>query len=94
MGSLEEVRLSEFFLLASLPLRPLTSPHLLSLRSGLRVKKATNVIIRNLKLYKSPAPVDLVQIQVRPPSLRRDRTTERENDGADLIIVFASEVLY
>ncbi|CAE6532639.1 unnamed protein product [Rhizoctonia solani] len=30
---------------------------------GLRVKKASNVIIRNLLLSKSPAPTDLIQIQ-------------------------------
>ncbi|CAE6473656.1 unnamed protein product [Rhizoctonia solani] len=30
---------------------------------GLRVKKASNVIIRNLRLSKSPAPTDLIQIQ-------------------------------
>ncbi|KAG8926460.1 hypothetical protein FRC01_008824 [Tulasnella sp. 417] len=31
--------------------------------SGFRVKKGTNVIFRNLKLYKSPAPTDLIEIQ-------------------------------
>ncbi|CAE6412759.1 unnamed protein product [Rhizoctonia solani] len=30
---------------------------------GLRVKKASNVIIRNLRLSKSPAPTDLIQLQ-------------------------------
>ncbi|KAG8924636.1 hypothetical protein FRC00_004898 [Tulasnella sp. 408] len=30
---------------------------------GFRVKKGTNVIFRNLKLYKSPAPTDLIEIQ-------------------------------
>ncbi|KAG8994248.1 hypothetical protein FRB90_000496 [Tulasnella sp. 427] len=31
--------------------------------SGFRVKEGTNVIFRNLKLYKSPAPTDLIEIQ-------------------------------
>ncbi|KIO16047.1 polysaccharide lyase family 1 protein, partial [Tulasnella calospora MUT 4182] len=31
--------------------------------SGFRVKKSANVIMRNLKLYKSKAPVDLIEIQ-------------------------------
>ncbi|KIO24466.1 hypothetical protein M407DRAFT_76962, partial [Tulasnella calospora MUT 4182] len=30
---------------------------------GFRVKKSTNVIFRNLKLSKSPAPTDLIEIQ-------------------------------
>ncbi|KIO24878.1 polysaccharide lyase family 1 protein, partial [Tulasnella calospora MUT 4182] len=30
---------------------------------GFRVKKSSNVIIRNLKLYKSKAPTDLIEIQ-------------------------------
>ncbi|KAG8916612.1 hypothetical protein FRC01_002958, partial [Tulasnella sp. 417] len=31
--------------------------------SGFRVKEGTNVIFRNLKLYKSEAPTDLIEIQ-------------------------------
>ncbi|KAJ6564909.1 pectin lyase fold/virulence factor [Mycena vulgaris] len=31
--------------------------------SGFRVKKGTNVIIRNLQLSKSPAPTDLIELQ-------------------------------
>lgn len=31
--------------------------------SGFRVKKSANIIFRNLKLYKSPAPTDLIEVQ-------------------------------